>query len=119
LLLLSKPRKQGLGKKLLQYATKMSEELGCGGRIFLGADPQFIPNEVPHIFYRKFGMNTESENVNNKLDKFIKEGKQATIKDFHKIKMYYPPVQAFPDSEVQPKKSFWNCIKGFFQNLIG
>jgi len=118
-MLLSKPRKQGLGKKMLKYAVKLSKEIGCEGRIYLCADPQFTPNEIPHIFYRKFGMNTESEKVNSQLDEFIKEGKTATIKDFQKMKMYYPPIPTVPETATpeikhKHKKFFLDMIKKLF-----
>ena len=115
LMLLSKPRKQGLGTKMLDYVQNFSKRNGCEGRFYLSADPQFTPKEAPHIFYRKYGMNTGYPEEDKKIDTFIKEGKNATIKELSHIKMYYPPIQPLetPKPE-QPKKSLWQTLKGLF-----
>lgn len=92
-LIKSNPRKQGLGTEMLNMAIKLSKNLGHEGRIFICAFPDLCKEEVSHIFYRKFGMNSEDEILNKKMDKFIKKEKRATIKDFpNKTYMYYPPV---------------------------
>ena len=110
-MLLSKPRKQGLGTKMLDYAQNFSKRNGCEGRFYLCADPQFTPNEAPHIFYRKYGMNTGCIEDDKKIDTFIKEGKNATIKDLQHMKMYYPPIPSVEKQESkQPKKSLWQIL---------
>ena len=103
LMLLSKPRKQGLGTKMLDYVQSFSKRQGCEGRFYLCADPQFTPKEAPHIFYRKYGMSTEYLEDDKKLDMFIKEGKNATIYDFSHQKMYYPPIPHIEKPEDSPK----------------
>ena len=53
----------------------------------------YSPRRIPHIFYRKYGMNTNDANVNKRLDKFIAKGKTADYYDFSDINMYYPPIK--------------------------
>ena len=114
LMLLSHPRKQGLGTKMLDYAKNFSKRNGCEGRFYLCADPQFTPKEAPHIFYRKYGMNTGVPEDDKKLDMFIKEGRSATIEDFSHQKMYYPPIPPTEKQEKQPHKSLWEMLKNLF-----
>lgn len=83
----------GFGTDLLNFAKQYSKRIGCGGRFHLSADTAFTPRRIPHIFYKKYGMNTKSYAVNNKLDSFIKKGKTATWQDFDNIDMYYPPIK--------------------------
>jgi len=83
-------QRQGIGTDLLNLATRFSRKLGLDGRIFLDALPTFTPNEVPHIFYRKFGMSTTDENLNKKLDFAIQNKSNITSKDFPSVYMYYP-----------------------------
>ena len=100
-------RNKGYGTKLLNYAILLSKELGCDGNIYLNATEVLSPKSVPHIFYRKFGMNTGNKNIDKKLDKFIRKGKNATEKDFQSINMYYPPIP-------YQKTSFADDIKSIF-----
>nr|QGT49826.1 hypothetical protein Melaina855_2130 [uncultured Candidatus Melainabacteria bacterium] len=98
---------QGLGTALLHFAKMYSEELGCKGFFHLSADVSWMPNKVPHIFYRKFGMSTVDSCIDSKLDKFIKKHKTASYKDFNTVDMYYPPIQ-------HQKGSFVSAIKELF-----
>ncbi len=82
----------GFGTSLLNYARSFSKEVGCEGRIFLDADSSLNPYYAPHIFYRKYGMNTGKREIDKKLDKFIKKRKNATNKDFSIERMFYPPI---------------------------
>ena len=109
-MLKSFPRKKGLGTAMLKYALKLSEEIGCGGRIFLQADSMFTPNEAPHLFYRKFGMNTGYKEIDDKMDRFISKNKHARYLDFCSNILYYPPVK-------YPKESLWSKIKNFIKIL--
>lgn len=84
----------GFGTAMLDFAKNYSKKIGCGGRFHLSADVAFMPNRVPHIFYRKYGMNTGIPKIDFKLDKFVKLGKNATYKDFNNIEMYYPPIKS-------------------------
>lgn len=91
--LISNPMQNGLGRKMLNFAKLHSKRCGCNGFFHLDADVGFQPNHIPHIFYRKMGMNTKDALINAKLDRWIKKRKNATYKDFPNIKMYYPPVE--------------------------
>ena len=116
LMLLSKPRKQGLGTRMLDYVKNFSKRNGCEGRFYLCADPQFTPKEAPHIFYRKYGMNTGYPEEDKKIDMFIKKGKNGTIEDFSHMKMYYPPIPSLEEQDsIQPKKSLWKILKNLFR----
>ncbi len=84
---------QGYGTAMLNFAIKHSKQIGCNGNFHLTADTSFMPNRIPHIFYRKFGMNTTTPAINKKLDKFIAHKKNATHRDFEIANMYYPPLQ--------------------------
>lgn len=107
----SHPPGKGLGTALLNFAHKFSKQIGCEGRFFLSADGIFEPFKVPHIFYRKFGMNTEYPQINKKLDKFIKKGKNGTIIEFPHVRMYYPPIEEIKDKNTFSfKKSALNMF---------
>lgn len=113
LMLLSHPRKQGLGTKMLDYAQNFSKRNGCEGRFYLCADAQFTTKEAPHIFYRKYGMNTGNPKDDAKIDRFIKEGRNGTIADFPHQKMYYPPIPPQEQPEQKPQ-SLWQLLKDLF-----
>ena len=82
----------GFGTAMLDFAKTYSRQIGCGGNFHLQASGCYMPQRVPHIFYRKYGMNTVDPYINKKLDLFISKGKKATYKDFDEICMYYPPL---------------------------
>ncbi|MCM1338198.1 MAG: hypothetical protein NC191_00830 [Muribaculaceae bacterium] len=84
---------KGLGTVLLNIASIYSNRLGFGGRFHLDASGLQSPNRVPHIFYRKFGMNTGFECTDKEMDKFVKSGKPATYLDFKSMTMFYPPIK--------------------------
>jgi hypothetical protein len=86
----------GLGSRLLNFAKIHSQRIGLNGNFHLISSSERSPERIPHIFYKKFGMNTDCQSINNRLDKFIKEGKTATIEDFSSIRMFYPPIHFEP-----------------------
>ena len=98
----------GYGTKMLNFARKCSEKEGCRGNIHLSADWTLSPGRIPHIFYKKYGMNTGDKKIDKKLDKLIKKGKDATHKDFQRTPMYYPPMK-YPKT-----KGFFNKFKDIF-----
>ena len=106
-LIASKPKRQGLGFKMLDVVKKFSEKQGCDGRFHLFADVTFSPDEVSHLFYRKYGMTTGDKKLDAKLDKFIKKGQTLTYKDINSMLMYYPP---FPTIKKE-KLSLWEKFK--------
>lgn len=101
----------GFGTAMLNFARSYSKKVGCEGRFHLTAHVGIAPSRVPHIFYRKYGMSTNSPKVNKKLDRFIKRGKDATYKDFKNIEMFYPPLE--------PKiKTLWKSVFSRFSYLF-
>ena len=103
------PRKNGLGTKMLDFAGAYSKIVGCKGNFHLRASVGYMPNEVPHIFYRKCGMNTNDASVNKKMDKFIKKGLNATYLDFENINMFYPPIKN-PKTRLDKLKEFITSV---------
>ncbi|MBR1425122.1 hypothetical protein IJ579_06125 [bacterium] len=83
---------KGFGTALLDFARTVSKKVGCEGRIHLCADGYFRPNAIPHVFYRRYGMNTGIEEIDKVLDKFVQKRKNARYTDFSIVEMYYPPV---------------------------
>jgi hypothetical protein len=83
----------GAGSCLMRFARRLSEKLGCEGRLHLMASSVIEPERVPHPFYYKIGMNTGKEEIDKKLAKFAKSGKNATSDDFKTMMMYYPPIE--------------------------
>ena len=94
--ILSLPRKCGLGTKMLDFAQKFSKQCGCNGYFHLMADDSYTPNEVPHIFYWKYGMNTKNSGTNYKLEYFAEFKKKASYQDFTHMEMFYPPISFEP-----------------------
>lgn len=84
---------KGLGTMLLKAASNFSKMLGFDGRLHLDSSGLQTPERVPHIFYRKFGMNTGIERIDKKLDEFIKNEKSATTSDFESMTMFFPPIK--------------------------
>jgi len=113
-MIISEPRKKGLGSEMLKVAHNFSKELGCEGRYHLCADPQFTMEEVPHIFYRKQGLSTDNKNLNQKLDNYILNRKSATIKEFKRTMMYYP---ALDNSETPIIKRKTNVFTRFINSI--
>lgn len=107
--LLSQHKKSGLGTKMLDFAQIYSKKSGCNGYFHLSASSCYTPNSIPHIFYGKYGMNTESQSINNKINSFISKNKEATYRDIENVNMYYPPIEFI---------SWQDKIKKFFTSLI-
>lgn len=84
---------KGFGTEMLDFAINYSKKIGCKGNLHLTSDVSFMPNRIPHIFYRKFGMSTKKPSIDRKLDSFIAKKKNATYKDFDTIEMFYPPIE--------------------------
>ncbi len=102
---------KGFGTAMLDFAIQYSKKLGCNGNLHLSADGSFMPNRIPHIFYRKFGMSTKKTSIDKRLDQFIAKGKNATYQDFDDVDMFYPPIE-------HPKDKIQSAIyKGFLFGL--
>ncbi len=104
--LLSFEPQKGLGTKMLDFAKNYSKKIGCNGYFHLSADSGLTPDSIPHIFYRKYGMNTKDASINKKLDKFISKGKNARHTDCPNIEMYYPPIKK-PETKLQKFLKFF------------
>lgn len=89
-------KNKGTGTKILKFAEEYSNEIGCKGFMSLKADPFFMPEKIPHLFYRKFGFSTLDKKTDKQLDKFIKHNANATSKDFPCMLMHYPPAKKEP-----------------------
>lgn len=100
-------RKKGYGTKLLNYAKKCSEQMGCEGNFWLDSSTCFLPQEIPHTFYRKFGMTSDNIKTDKMLDKFILKGKIPTYKDMGDVFMYYPN---YNQKKVNIFKKLWNKL---------
>lgn len=84
------------GTRLLNFAKNLSKQIGCNGYVFLKSDISFTPNRIPHLFYRKNGFSTLNQKTDEKLDAFIKTGKNATLRDFSSMNMFFPAPQEPP-----------------------
>ena len=102
---------KGAGTALLDHALSLCGEEDCVG-IHLVASGCYSRDRVPHIFYRKYGMNTGDRKLDKKMDMFIRTGKIATYKDFKEVKMFYPPVE-YPKKNTVLHKIF-RCLKNIF-----
>lgn len=109
--IISSPMREGFGAKFLDFAQIYSKKIGCNGNLHLIAVPGFTPQQVPHIFYKKYGMNTNSASINKRLDKLIKKNKNGTYLDFNNIEMYYPPIKK-PETKFD---IFFNFLKDLFK----
>ena len=97
----------GLGTALIDFAKNQAKKQSLNGCVFLSADWSFTPHRAPHLFYRKLGFESLFNSYNKKMDKFIKQGKCATYKDFPRLTMIYNPN----------KQSEKSGIKNFFSHL--
>ena len=86
-------RGAGYGKSLLNFAKNLSKQIGCEGQIILKAVGKFTPMSVPHLFYRKNGFTTLDEEIDKKMDKYIKQNKRASTNEFLDMLMFYPDME--------------------------
>jgi len=85
-------KNHGVGTKILKFAKEYSQQIGCKGFMTLKADSSYMPERIPHIFYRKFGFSTLDKRTDRQLDKFVKRKSNATKKDFPCLLMHYPAL---------------------------
>lgn len=110
---MNNPRK-GLGTMLLNIAREYSIQLGFNGRLHVDASSVKNKEELPHVFYKKFGMNTGRPKIDEKLDWFIQTGKDATYLDFKIMSMFYPPIQYNVKDKTPFLKRIMKSISQFF-----
>lgn len=96
-------RDKGFGTMLMDFAKILSKSLGCKGNIHLKASAALDPQRAPHLFYRKNGFNTGLHSIDNKIDKFIKNGEDASWMYLMENRMFFPPVKYFNEQK-QGKK---------------
>lgn len=106
----SKHPEKGLGIQMMLFARNYSKKIDCNGYILGKADGSFTPHKIPHLLYRKWGLSSLDKNIDYQMDKFIKKGKNATIKDFPCMLMFYPPLQTNKKESI-----FYNIYKKLSQ----
>lgn len=102
---LGSPNK-GMGTILLNFAQRYSKEIGCEGRLHLDASKLNHSERVPHVFYKKYGMNTGNIKIDAKLDLYVRKGQDATELEFPTMSMFYPPI----DYNVKDKTPFFKRV---------
>jgi len=104
---------EGFGTALLKFIINKSKTKNTNGRIHLYASSNSNPDRVPHIFYKKFGMNTGNPLIDRKLDRYIAKRRDATSNDFTLQEFFYPQIGYKTKS-----KTFWTrfliVIRNFF-----
>lgn len=103
---------KGTGTALLDFARTLSKKNGCGGRFHLVASTCWAPERAPHIFYRKYGMNSGNIKKDKEMDEFIKKGTYASKLDFYNLLMFYPPIK-YPTP-----KTFKEKLRDIFYKAI-
>ncbi len=83
-------RRQGFGKKLLDFAKRVSIGMGFNGRMrcVAGLTP-FDTKNPSHIFFRKYGFTGDDKKLIKKIDNAIKESKQLNPKSTTLAYMYF------------------------------
>lgn len=105
---------RGVGSALLSIAKRYSKEIGCDGFVHLESTGRMSPFRIPHIFYRKKGMSSNSPKIDKMLDEYIKNGQDAIIEDFPILRMYYPPINNLTPQKNSVLKKCLDNIKSFF-----
>jgi len=102
----------GYGETMLNLSKNIAKKNNCNGHIMLKADTSFLPQKIPHLFYRKNDFTTLDKKLDKKMDTFIKKDKCATYKDFPCLLMYYPAPQKTPSKW----SLFINSLKKIFSH---
>ncbi|MBE7712465.1 MAG: GNAT family N-acetyltransferase [Cyanobacteria bacterium SIG26] len=105
---------QGVGRDLFNLAKIHSEQVGCGGYIYLESSDRLLPDKAPHTFYRKMGMNTGIKWVDEVLDVYISSGKYLQKGDLPILRMHYPPINVDVKSQTPLYKRIFMHIKDYF-----
>lgn len=103
---------KGYGTTIVKFAKEYSEQIGCKGYMTLKADGTYMPEKIPHIFYRKLGFSTLDKKIDKQLDKILKQKGKAKKHDFPTLLMHYP---ADKSKQVKLKNIIINGIKRFFK----
>lgn len=83
-------RKQGYGKKFLDFAVNLSKKLGLNGNLrVLAAVIAKDSDNPPHIFYRKYGFTSDNKKILKQIDEAIKNKQQLHPFNTPPLYMYY------------------------------
>ena len=82
-------RNQGFGTKFLNFAQSLSKKNGCNGNMHLISSDCYDKETPPHIFYRKYGFDSNDKKKLNEIDKAIINGKKTQF-NFDYICMFFP-----------------------------
>lgn len=80
-------RRKGYGSEFIKLAQTESREQNCKGRVHLVATSSYDPENPSFIFYRKKGFTTSEPDINDMLDKSIKQNKKPNLMPMY---MYLP-----------------------------
>lgn len=106
---------KGLGTKLLKFAEQYSRDIGCQGKFHLYSSGNKDLEKAPHVFYRKFGMNTGCPSVDKKLDYFVKKKKSAANLEFKTMLMFYPPIEYDVKAKIPIFKRVIKTLLSYFK----
>lgn len=85
-------RNQGFGTQMLHFAQKLSEKLGCKGRLgVIAATIEQTSHIPPHKFYREYGFKAKDKNFTKFLDECIQNGTQLDYREIPSTKMHFTP----------------------------
>ncbi|MCR5265548.1 MAG: GNAT family N-acetyltransferase [Cyanobacteria bacterium RUI128] len=83
-------RRKGYGTKFLDFAKNLSRRLGYDGDMRLMAAATAGGESVPpHVFYRKYGFDSNNKAVLERIDNSIKTGEKLDIESAPPVYMYY------------------------------
>lgn len=84
-------KEHNFGNKLLDFAQIISRKNGGEGRFHLIASDRYNIKKPPHIFYRKYGMNSLYPEIIRDIDKYIKGKMKIEDIELTDIPMYFIP----------------------------
>lgn len=84
-------KEHNFGNKLLDFVQQISKKNGGEGRFHLIASDCYNIDKPPHIFYRKYGMNSLAIGIIRNIDKYIKGKIPLEELNLIDIPMYFIP----------------------------
>lgn len=81
---------QGFGKAFIELAKNESKKYNCKGRVHLIASRIYDRTNPPHIFYKKCGFISQSEDINKYLDTCINSNTQMDYFLADNLEMFLP-----------------------------
>ncbi len=95
-------KEHNFGNKLLDFAQITSKKKGGEGRFHLIASDRYNIKKKPHIFYRKYGMNSLYTEAIRDIDKYIKGKIKLDDLELTDIPMYFIPEELKKKSKIFP-----------------